>query len=476
MKDFFISYNQADRKMALLIESVLREHDYTTTIQALDMPPGSAFVHEMDKAIEENESLIAVLSPDYLKSPHCKAEWQAFYQKDPNGEKRALLPVRVRECEPKGLLGQRAYVDLVGKDGEAVKETLLAGIRFSRTQAQLPVRLPVDELIERYRERLAEKVSRVRIFGDEQTRTLDQVFVELTINEEYERRPNQAEFLGLMDSELRRMRSVFGDADERNRDHEGAGDFDPRAVAKTKRTIKPDDLLRRHTHAIVTGAPGCGKTTLLRYLAWQTLKQFAVKFVVPPSGGSVLNQALPPEGGTTNARFPVFLELKQLTAAAFQQSQGQLEELLFTAGIAARLKPGKAESETLKDYFFNLLREGRVAVFLDGLDEVSGASFFRDLQTAVTDFLHSAYGNNSVIISTRPFALRQFGDAKAMEIQPLSPRQIEQFIEHYYRDVPERQQFQRELQRRRELRELAARASTARLHFAVVAEAGKRHR
>src|SRR5262249_21488073 len=55
----------------------------------------------------------------------------------------------------------------------------------------------------------------------------------------------------------------------------------------------------------------------------------------------------------------------------------------------------------------------------------------------------------------RPFALRQLGDAKAMEIQPFSPRQIEQFIEHYYRDVPERQQFQRELQRRRELRELA---------------------
>ncbi len=42
-----------------------------------------------------------------------------------------------------------------------------------------------------------------------------------------------------------------------------------------------------------------------------------------------------------------------------------------------------------------------------------------------------------------------------MEIQPLNPRQIEQFIEHYYHDVPERQQFQRELQRRRELRELA---------------------
>jgi hypothetical protein len=74
------------------------------------MPPGSAFVHEMDKAVEENEGLVAVLSPDYLKSPHCESEWQAFYQKDPNGEKRALIPVRVRECQPKGLLAQRVYI------------------------------------------------------------------------------------------------------------------------------------------------------------------------------------------------------------------------------------------------------------------------------------------------------------------------------------------------------------------------------
>lgn len=61
----------------------------------------------------------------------------------------------------------------------------------------------------------------MRIFGDDQLRELDQVFVELSINEEYERRPNQAELLGLMDTELRPMRSVFGDADQ-YRDREEA--------------------------------------------------------------------------------------------------------------------------------------------------------------------------------------------------------------------------------------------------------------
>jgi HEAT repeat protein len=320
-----------------------------------------------------------------------------------------------------------------------------------------------------YATQLATRVGTVRIFDDKAPHPLDQVFVELSLNEEYERRPDQAEFLGLMDSELRRMRSVFGDADDR---HElDADDPTQRHRRQPKRTLKPDELLRRHTHAVITGAPGCGKTTLLRYLAWQTLKRWrgtfvvspsSVTFVVPPSGGSsgtaapnALASNLPPEGGTTNAPLPLFLELKQLTAAAFQAAQGQLEDLLFNAAIAARLKPNNTERDALKQNFYELLRAGRVAIFLDGLDEVSGAGFFGDLQTAVGDFLQSAYGQNTVIISTRPYALRQFGNAKMLEILPLNPRQIEQFIAHYYRDVPERQQFQRELQRRRELRELA---------------------
>jgi len=308
----------------------------------------------------------------------------------------------------------------------------------------------VDFLLSGYLDHLRRKVSTVRIFGDDKPRELNQVFVELTLNEEYDHSPNQERFLGLMDTELRRMRSAFGDAD-RYRDSEGADDFPNRGFAKAKRTIKPDELLRCHTHAVVTGAPGCGKTTLLRYLAWQMLKELGVS----PSDGSVQSQNKPPEGGAPNYRLPVFLELKQLTAADLQHAQNQLEHLLFDKAIAAAIKPGEVVYGTFKDRFLALLHEGHIAIFLDGLDEVSGAGFFKDLQRAITEFLHSIYGANTVIISTRPFALRKFGDAKILEIQPLNPRQIEQFIEHYYRDAPERQQFQRELQRRRELRELA---------------------
>jgi ABC-type transport system involved in cytochrome c biogenesis ATPase subunit len=111
---------------------------------------------------------------------------------------------------------------------------------------------------------------------------------------------------------------------------------------------------RISTHAVITGPPGCGKTTLLRYLAWQSLRQW-----IGTASGSEWSD-------DHTARLPVFLELKQLTAAAFQQSQGQLEELLFAQGIAATIKPNEAERDALKQSFFSLLSAGRVAVFLDG--------------------------------------------------------------------------------------------------------------
>ncbi|MBI1762924.1 MAG: hypothetical protein HYR56_15950 [Acidobacteria bacterium] len=99
---------------------------------------------------------------------------------------------------------------------------------------------------------LETRVSTVRIFGGEAPHPFDQVFVELSLNEEYERRPNQAEFLGLIDSELRRLRSVFGDADEQR--EQSPDDPAQRHLAKTKRTHKPDERLRRRTRAVITGA------------------------------------------------------------------------------------------------------------------------------------------------------------------------------------------------------------------------------
>ncbi|HUT75147.1 MAG TPA: FxSxx-COOH system tetratricopeptide repeat protein [Armatimonadota bacterium] len=134
MKDFFISYNSADRVWAEWIAWQLEEAGFTTMLQAWDFRPGSSFVLEMDRAATEAARTVAVLSRDYVEALFTQAEWAAAFAQDPTGEKGTLLPVRVRECDPRGLLAQVIYIDLVGKDERSASRTLLEGVRLGRAK------------------------------------------------------------------------------------------------------------------------------------------------------------------------------------------------------------------------------------------------------------------------------------------------------------------------------------------------------
>jgi tetratricopeptide (TPR) repeat protein len=142
MKDFFISYNSADRQWAEWIAWQLEEAGYTTVLQAWDFRPGSNFVLEMQRAAAEAERTIAVLSPDYLSARFTHPEWTAAFAQDPMGDKGTLLPVRVRECDLKGLLPQIIYVDLVGLDEDEARGALLAGVRRERAKPTAPPGFP----------------------------------------------------------------------------------------------------------------------------------------------------------------------------------------------------------------------------------------------------------------------------------------------------------------------------------------------
>jgi hypothetical protein len=106
MKDFLISYNKADSRWAVWIAWELEEAGFSTVFQAWDFRPGSNFVLEMDRAAKEAQRTIAVLSPDYLNAEFTKPEWAAAFKADPTGRDRRLIPVRVRDCQPEGLLEQ----------------------------------------------------------------------------------------------------------------------------------------------------------------------------------------------------------------------------------------------------------------------------------------------------------------------------------------------------------------------------------
>ena len=138
MKDFFISYNKADRAWAEWIAWILEEAGYSVVVQAWDFRPGGNFVLEMHKAAQETQKTIPVLSEDYLKAEFTQPEWTAAFVRDPQGNKRTLIPVRVKECKPTGLLASVTYVDLVGLGGQEARETVLGAFSERAKPAQAP--------------------------------------------------------------------------------------------------------------------------------------------------------------------------------------------------------------------------------------------------------------------------------------------------------------------------------------------------
>jgi len=130
-RDFFISYHRADRAWAEWIAWQLEKSGYSIVLDVWDFPLGTNLVVEKQKALEASESIIVLLSPDYLNDLNSIPEWTVAFKRDPAGEKHILLPVRVRDCRPAGLLAPIVYIDLVGLNESAARKSLLAGVRRS---------------------------------------------------------------------------------------------------------------------------------------------------------------------------------------------------------------------------------------------------------------------------------------------------------------------------------------------------------
>ncbi len=129
VKDFFISYNRHDKQWAEWIAWTLEEAGKTVIVEVWDFQPGGNFVEYMNQAVQEAKQTIAVLSEHFLKANYVHPEWAAAFAKDPQGAQRKLIPVRVSECQPAGLLAQIVYVDFVGVTETEAKRRLLNGLK-----------------------------------------------------------------------------------------------------------------------------------------------------------------------------------------------------------------------------------------------------------------------------------------------------------------------------------------------------------
>ena len=130
--DYFVSYTQTDKKWAEWVVWVLTQRGYTCFAQFANIPPGSDFIQEMNEGLRRSRQILAILSPDYLNSEFGTSEFNTALGLDPIGRGRRLIPIRVRSCQPEGLLATRVYVDLVGKESFDAVNSLVQGVEAAK--------------------------------------------------------------------------------------------------------------------------------------------------------------------------------------------------------------------------------------------------------------------------------------------------------------------------------------------------------
>lgn len=148
-KDFFISYNDHDKQWAEWVGWQLEEAGYQVMIQAWDWGPGSNFILEMQGAAECCERTILILSPEFLAALYTQPEWAQAFAKDPTGEKRLLIPIRIAQCELKGFFKPLVYIDFLESQPldkherrQYLIEKLLEGVKISRRKPASEPPLP----------------------------------------------------------------------------------------------------------------------------------------------------------------------------------------------------------------------------------------------------------------------------------------------------------------------------------------------
>src|SRR3954451_836735 len=92
-RDFFVSFNKADRAWATWIAWTLEDAGYKVLFQDWDFTGN--FVLKMHDAIKRSRRTVVVLSPDYLTALYPAPEWAAAFGRDPTSAHDLLVPIRV---------------------------------------------------------------------------------------------------------------------------------------------------------------------------------------------------------------------------------------------------------------------------------------------------------------------------------------------------------------------------------------------
>src|SRR5918998_5425479 len=126
-RDFFVSFNKADRTWATWTAWVLEEAGYSVWFQDWDFRGN--FVEHMNRAHAQADRTMAVLSDHYFGSDFTLAEWTARLAQDPAAREDRFVPVKVGSLTGETILCPIIHADLTGCGEDEAQRRLLERVR-----------------------------------------------------------------------------------------------------------------------------------------------------------------------------------------------------------------------------------------------------------------------------------------------------------------------------------------------------------
>ncbi|OKH52868.1 hypothetical protein NIES2101_13400 [Calothrix sp. HK-06] len=188
------------------------------------------------------------------------------------------------------------------------------------------------------------------------------------------------------------------------------------------------EAVTKYSKLMILGKPGAGKTTFLKHLAYSCIK-----------------------GKFQKNRIPLFITLKDFAEAPNQPNLFRyLNQIFVKYNITTK-------TNTAINSVEQLLKQGKLLVLLDGLDEVRETDSARVLNQ-IQDFTNDYPVNQFVItcrIAAREYTFEQFTE---VEVADFNDEQIESFSKKWFtakEDTVKATKFVEKLQEDKPIRELA---------------------
>ena len=231
-------------------------------------------------------------------------------------------------------------------------------------------------------------------------------------------------------------------AEENIQELSSGGDIGSRMMTSRgrpeQREITLDHVLTLGRQLVITGGPGCGKTTVLRHIAWV----LASAFIDDNPSIAALRLGLGDE-----LPLPLYIplsafaeHLRTLDRAREMGSRVADTEFRLDYFIPGYLVENAATHGLPEDFFSRLLeRDTQIILLLDGLDEVPNEAERKRVREKVEQLVTGRRDKMRIVVTCRTAAYHDQTalDRKFLEVRvkPLEDDHIAALVTHAYEDV-----------------------------------------